>query len=121
MSRRAASIVLACLGAYLGFLDATIVNTSFPDIAASFKEATRADLSWILDAYFIALAALLVPAGGIADRLGRKRVFLFGVTAFAATSLLCAVAPNIELLIAARVLQGLAAAVMAPVSLALVL
>jgi len=96
MSRRALAIALACTGAFLGFLDATIVNTAFPDIATSFKEATRADLSWILDAYFIAVAALLVPAGGIADRLGRRKVFLWGVAAFAVTSAACALAPTIE-------------------------
>ncbi len=105
----------------MGFLDATIVNISFPDIAASFPESTRSGLSWILDAYFIVLAALLVPAGGIADRLGRKRVFQWGLGAFTFTSLLCALAPSLDLLIAARVLQGASAAVLAPVSLALVL
>ena len=121
MSRRAAAIAVACTGAFLSLLDATIVNTAFPDVAKSFPEATRADLSWILDAYFIALAALLVPAGGIADRLGRKRVFAWGVLSFVATSVLCAVAPTVETLIAARALQGLAGAILAPVSLALVL
>src|SRR3712207_2297831 len=121
MSRRTVALLVACGGAFFGFLDATIVNVSFPAISASFPESTRADLSWVLDAYFIALAALLVPAGGIADRLGRKRVFLWGLGAFTVTSLLCALAPNLETLIAARVLQGLSAAVLAPVSLALVL
>ena len=118
---RAAAVAVACAGAYLAFLDTTIVNTSFPDIAVSFPAADRAELSWILDAYFIVLAALLVPAGGIADRVGRKRVFLLGVAGFVVTSVACALAPDIGTLIAARVLQGAAAAVMAPVSLALVL
>ncbi|HVL96796.1 MAG TPA: MFS transporter [Solirubrobacteraceae bacterium] len=121
MSRRTAAILVACGGAYLAFLDTTIVNTSFPDIAASFPEATRSDLSWILDAYFIVVAALLVPAGALGDRLGRKRLFLGGVIAFVLTSLVCAVAPTWELLVAGRVLQAIAAAVMVPVSLALVL
>jgi EmrB/QacA subfamily drug resistance transporter len=121
MQRRTAALLVACGGAFFGFLDATIVNVSFPDISASFADSSRAELSWILDAYFIALAALLVPAGGMADRLGRKRVFLWGVGAFTLTSLLCAIAPSLETLIAARVLQGISAAVLAPVSLALVL
>ena len=121
MSRRTTGLLVACGGAYLAFLDTTIVNTSFPDIAASFPEADRSQLSWILDAYFIVIAALLVPAGALADRLGRKRLFLASVLAFVVTSLLCAVAPTWELLVAGRVLQGMAAAVMAPVSLALVL
>ena len=121
MQRRSVALLVACGGAFFGFLDATIVNVSFPDIAASFPESSRAGLSWILDAYFIAVAALLVPMGGIADRLGRKRVFMWGLGAFTATSFLCAIAPDLETLIAARVLQGCAAAVLAPVSLALVL
>jgi EmrB/QacA subfamily drug resistance transporter len=121
MSRRTVALLVACGGAFLGFLDATIVNVSFPAISAAFPDSTPAELSWVLDAYFIGLAALLVPAGGVADRLGRKRVFLWGLGAFTVTSLLCAVAPSLETLIAARVLQGISAAVLAPVSLALVL
>src|SRR3712207_7563619 len=72
MPSRTAALIVACGGAYLAFLDTTIVNTSFPDIAASFPEAERSELSWILDAYFIVIAALLVPAGALADRLGRS-------------------------------------------------
>ena len=121
MSNRALALTVACGGAYLAFLDTTIVNTSFPDIAASFPEAGRSELSWILDAYFIVIAALLVPAGALADRWGRKRLFLGGVLGFVVTSLACAIAPTWELLVAGRVLQGMAAAVIAPVSLALVL
>ncbi len=121
MQRRTAALLVACGGAFFGFLDATIVNVSFPDIVASFPAHTRSDLSWVIDAYFIVVAALLVPAGGIADRIGRKRVFLWGVGAFTVTSLLCALAPTLETLIAARALQGASAAVLAPVSLALVL
>ena len=119
--RRTLALLAACAGGYLAFLDTTIVNTSFPDVAASFPEASRAELSWVLDAYFIVLAALLVPAGGVADRLGRKRTFLVGIGLFIVTSLGCALAPTWELLVAARVLQGVAAAIIAPVSLALVL
>ena len=121
MQRRTVALLVACGGAFFGFLDATIVNVSFPDIARSFPESSRSGLSWILDAYFIVLAALLVPAGAIADRLGRKRVFLWGLGAFTVCSALCAVAPTLDTLIAARVLQGAGAAVLAPVSLALVL
>jgi len=118
---RGAILAIAAAGGFLAFLDTTIVNTSFPDIAASFPQASRSELSWILDAYFIVIAALLVPAGLLADRIGRKRAFLGGVTLFALTSALCAVAPTWETLVAARVLQGVGAAIIAPVSLALVL
>ena len=120
-SSRGAILAIASAGGFLAFLDTTIVNTSFPDIAASFPEASRSELSWILDAYFIVIAALLVPAGLLADRVGRKRAFLAGVVVFAVTSALCAVAPTWESLVAARVLQGVGAAILAPVSLALVL
>ncbi len=121
LSNRTLALFATCGGAFLAFLDTTIVNTSFPDIRASFADATPAELSWILDAYFIALAALLVPAGGLADRYGRRRVFLIGVALFISTSMLCAVAPSWELLVAARALQGLGAAIMVSVSLALLL
>jgi EmrB/QacA subfamily drug resistance transporter len=121
MSRRKLALLATCGGAFLAFLDTTIVNTSFPDVRRSFADASPAQLSWVLDAYFIALAALLVPAGGIADRYGRRRIFLAGVALFVATSLLCAVAPSWQLLVAARALQGLGAAIMVSVSLALLL
>ena len=91
---RASSI--ACTGAFLVFLDTTIVNIAFPDISASFPGAGRDLLSWVLDGYFVVIAALLVPAGGLADRFGHKRVFLLGLAGFTAASLLCAVAPSLE-------------------------
>ena len=75
----------------------------------------------MLDGYFVVIAALLVPAGGLADRFGHKRVFLLGIAGFTAASLLCAVAPSLETLIAFRVLQGVGAAMIAPTSLAIVL
>ena len=120
-SRRRLAIVTACAGGFLAFLDTTIVNTAFPDIAASFPSASAASLSWVLDAYFIVIAALLVPAGGVADRLGRKRVFLAGILLFVAASVACAAAPSWEALVAARIVQGAGAAISVPVSLALIL
>jgi EmrB/QacA subfamily drug resistance transporter len=121
LQRRTLALLAVCAGGYLAFLDTTIVNVSFPSISASFPEADRSALSWVLDGYFIVIAALLVPAGGVADRIGRKRTFLFGVGLFIATSIACAAAPSLELLVAARVLQGVAAAIVAPVSMALLL
>ena len=115
------AVLIACAGAFLAFLDATIVNIAFPDISASFAGSGRDALSWVLDGYFVVIAALLVPAGGLADRFGHKRIFLLGVAGFTFASLLCAVAPSLELLIAARVLQGIAAALVLPASLAIVL
>ncbi|HKT83317.1 MAG TPA: MFS transporter [Solirubrobacterales bacterium] len=114
-------VAIACAGAFLAFLDATIVNIAFPDISRSFAGSGRDALSWVLDGYFVVIAALLVPAGGLADRFGHKRIFLLGVASFTAASLLCALAPSLELLIAFRVVQGVGAALIAPTSLALVL
>jgi EmrB/QacA subfamily drug resistance transporter len=115
------AVAVACAGAFLAFLDATIVNIAFPDISRSFAGSGREALSWVLDGYFVVIAALLVPAGGLADRFGHKRIFLLGVGGFTAASLLCALAPSLELLIAFRVVQGIGAAMIAPTSLALVL
>jgi len=115
------AVAIACAGAFLVFLDATIVNIAFPDISASFAGSGRAELSWVLDGYFVVIAALLVPAGGLADRFGHKRIFLLGIAGFTLASLLCAIAPSLELLITFRVLQGIGAALIAPTSLALVL
>lgn len=115
------AVLVACAGAFVAFLDTTIVNIAFPDISESFAGSGRDALSWVLDGYFVVIAALLVPAGGLADRFGHKRVFLVGMAGFTASSLLCAVAPSLELLIAARVLQGVGAALIAPASLAIVL
>jgi len=114
-------VAIACAGAFLAFLDATIVNIAFPDISRSFAGSGRDALSWVLDGYFVVIAALLVPAGGLADRFGHKRIFLFGVAGFTGASLLCALAPSLGSLIAFRVVQGIGAALIAPTSLALVL
>jgi NTE family protein len=118
---RKGAIAIACAGAFVAFLDTTIVNIAFPDISASFAGSGRDALSWVLDGYFVVIAALLVPAGGLADRFGHRRIFLLGVAGFTAASLLCAAAPSLPLLIAFRVVQGIAAAMIAPASLAIVL
>ena len=119
--RHKTTVAIACAGAFVAFLDTTIVNIAFPDISASFPEASRGLLSWVLDGYFVIIAALLVPAGGLADRFGHKRIFMLGVAVFTAASLLCAVAPSLQALIGFRVLQGVGAALIAPASLAIVL
>jgi hypothetical protein len=116
-----AAVLIACAGAFVAFLDTTIVNIAFPDISASFAGSGRDALSWVLDGYFVVIAALLVPAGGLADRFGHKRIFMLGVASFTAASLLCAAAPSLEWLIALRVLQGIGAALIVPTSLAIVL
>ena len=114
-------LAVACLGAVLAFVDATIVNVAFPDIRADFEGASLATISWVLNAYNIVFAAFIVAAGRIADLLGRKRLFEIGVVVFTLASLLCAVAPSVGLLVAARVVQAIGAAIVVPASLALVL
>ena len=114
-------LAVASLGAAVAFVDATIVNIAFPDIARSFPGASISTLSWVLNAYNVVFAAFLVAAAGIADLLGRRRVFVFGLELFTAGSLLCAIAPSAGTLIAFRVVQGLGAALLVPSALALVL
>jgi EmrB/QacA subfamily drug resistance transporter len=118
---RARLVVVTGLAVFMGFLDATIVNIAFPDIERSFPDTGREDLSWVLNSYNVVFAALLVPAGRFADRIGRRRFFFTGLFVFVAASGLCAAAPSAEVLIAARVLQAAGAAIVIPTSLALLL
>ncbi|NKX88597.1 MFS transporter [Nocardia coubleae] len=107
------------LGSGMGFLDGTIVNVALPRIGSELH-ADLAALQWVINGYTLALASLILVGGALGDRFGRKRMFAWGVAAFAVTSALCALAPTIETLIAARLLQGVAAALLTPGSLALV-
>jgi EmrB/QacA subfamily drug resistance transporter len=120
-SRRWRVLGVTALAAFMAFLDATIVNIAFPDIQRSFSDVDRATLSWVLNAYNIAFAALLVPAGRLADRVGRKRLFLIGLVVFTVASALCGAAPSAPALIAFRVVQAAGAAAIIPTCIALVL
>ncbi|ORW14487.1 MFS transporter [Mycobacterium lacus] len=115
-----AVLLVAAFGAFLAFLDSTIVNIAFPAIQRHFHDSDIGSLSWVLNGYNIALAAILVVGGRLADLMGRKRVFIYGVVVFTAASGLCAVADSVGQLVAFRVLQGVGAAVLVPASLALV-
>jgi NTE family protein len=115
-----AALLVASLGALLAFLDATIVNVAFPDIRLSFPGSSLGTLSWVLNSYNIVFAAFLVPAGRLADLLGRRRVFTLGILVFTIASGLCAAAPSVGWLIAARGVQAAGAALLVPASLALV-
>ncbi|HZC14764.1 MAG TPA: DHA2 family efflux MFS transporter permease subunit [Thermoleophilaceae bacterium] len=121
MERRWKVLIVTAVAVFMGFLDVTIVNVAFPDIEDSFAGSSRSDLSWILNAYNIVFAALLVPAGRLADLVGRRRMFAGGVVGFIVASVLCGVAPSPEWLVAARVLQAAAGAILVPTSLALLL
>lgn len=113
-------LLVAAFGAFLAFLDSTIVNIAFPAIQRYFHSSDISSLSWVLNAYNIAFAAFLVAGGRIADLLGRKRMFIYGVVLFTVASALCAAADTVGQLVAFRVLQGIGAATLVPASLALV-
>ena len=121
MTQRWKVLLVTSVAVFMGFLDVTIVNIAFPDIEASFPGTSLAGLSWILNAYNIVFAALLVPAGRLSDRLGRRRMFFVGVSTFLAASVVCGLAPSVEVLVAARVVQAAGAAILVPTSLALLL
>jgi MFS transporter, DHA2 family, methylenomycin A resistance protein len=99
-------------------LDVTIVNVALPKISAEFG-ATVTDLQWVIDAYTLGFAALLLSAGVVVDRLGSKRVFVTGFAGFAAASLACGLAPSPSFLNATRAIQGIGAALLVPSSLAI--
>jgi EmrB/QacA subfamily drug resistance transporter len=114
------TLALASLGAFVVFLDTTIVNVAFESISHSFHSTTDR-LAWVLNAYSLVFAAALIPAGRLADRYGRKRLFLIGIAGFALMSALCGLSPNADVLIGARALQASFAALITPTSLALIL
>ena len=115
------TLSIAGLAAMATYLDTTILFVAFPGITASFDASSTSTLSWVLNAYTIVFAALLVPAGKLADRFGHRRAFLVGSATFSIASLLCGIAPSVVFLISARILQGAGAAILVPASLALVM
>ena len=114
-------LLVASFGAFLAFLDATIVNVAFPSIRESFSDTTIGELSWVLNAYNIVFAASLILCGRLTDLVGRRRSFVAGVAVFTIASAACGLAPSVELLILARVVQAFGAAMLVPASLALVI
>ena len=111
-------LLATVLGSGIAFLDATVVNVALPTLGAELG-ASVAGLQWILNAYTLTLASLILIGGSLGDRFGRRRVFLAGVIWFAAASLLCALAPTAGWLVAARALQGVGGALLTPGSLAI--
>lgn len=105
-------------GSGVAMLDATTVNVALPALGEELN-ASVADLQWTINAYTLAVASLVLLAGSLADRFGRRRVFMIGVAWFAVASLLCAVAPDVQFLILARALQGVGGALLTPGSLAI--
>ncbi|MFE5483711.1 MFS transporter [Streptomyces sp. NPDC056527] len=107
------------LGSGMALLDSTVVNVALPHIGEDLG-ADMADLQWIVNAYMLTLAGLILLGGALGDRYGRRKVFVVGIVWFAIASLLCGIAPNAGVLIAARALQGIGGALLTPGSLALI-
>jgi MFS transporter, DHA2 family, methylenomycin A resistance protein len=114
----AIALISVCLGFFVIQLDVTIVNVALPAIQRQIG-GSLAGLQWVVDAYTLALASIMLTAGSTADRVGARRIFVVGLAAFAAGSAACAAAPALSVLIAARAVQGLGASALLPCSLTL--
>src|ERR1700756_4773914 len=121
-NRRVTAVVgVLSLAVFMSSLDLFIVNLAFPYISRQYPGTSLSSLSWVLNAYTIVFAAVLVPAGRWADRIGRRRMFVAGLAGFTFGSVLCGLAPGVGLLVAARVIQAAGAGAMVPASLSLLL
>ncbi|MFF3907460.1 MFS transporter [Streptomyces sp. NPDC001848] len=120
-SRRWRILAVASAAQFLAILDLFAVNVAFPALERTFHGTSLSEVSWVLNAYTIVLAAMLVPAGRLADDIGRKPAFLLGMTLFGVASLSCAASPVLAALVAARVVQAVAGAILIPTSLGLAL
>ena len=118
MERKWWTLLAVCLGTFMLLVDVTIVNVALPSIQDSLH-ASFAQLQWVVDAYALSLAALLLTAGSLADIFGRRRLFAIGLAVFTAGSLLCALATGPVFLVLARAGQGIGGAIMFATSLAL--
>ena len=119
MDIRQRTLFSASLGFFLVVLDTTIVNVALPAIGEDL-DADLSELQWVVDAYVVVFAGLLLSSGALSDRIGADRCYSLGMAAFAVASLACAAAPSLEVLLAARVVQGAAAALLLPSSLSLI-
>src|SRR4051812_30563607 len=117
--RRWIALFVVCLGQLMIILDTTIVNVALPSIQADLN-FSQSSLTWVIDGYLITFGSLLLLAGRLGDLFGRKRIFLIGVAAFVAASMLCGVAPSGSALVVARFLQGAAAALASAVIIAII-
>src|ERR1700744_37746 len=118
MDRKWWTLIAVCTGVFMLLLDITIVNVALPQIERAFH-ASLSDLQWVIDAYALTLAALLLTAGSIADLAGRRLVFSVGIVIFTLGSALCGVASDATMLSLSRALQGVGGAIMFATSLAL--
>jgi EmrB/QacA subfamily drug resistance transporter len=113
------TLVATILGSTVVFLDSTVVNVALPAISGDL-DAGLAGQQWVVEAYMLTLVSLLLVGGSLGDQFGRRRMFVFGLIGFGATSMLCAIAPTVEFLVGARALQGVTGALLVPGSLAIV-
>lgn len=113
------ALAAVILGSGAAFLESSVVTVALPSIGSDLG-LELGGLQWVMNAYLLSLSALIITGGSMGDLFGRRRVFVGGLVGFAATSLLCALAPNGEILIGARVLQGVSAALLVPASLAII-
>src|SRR3954470_3948662 len=119
MARKWWTLLAVTTATFMLLLDITVVNVALPSIRDDL-DASFTDLQWVVDAYALTLAALVLTAGSLADRLGRRRVFAIGLAIFTAASLLCALSPDPTFLNVSRAIQGVGGAVMFAVSLSLI-
>ena len=121
-AKRERGVLLVAAGAaFLALLDTTVANLAVADVRSDFAGTSVGGATWLITIYAVVFAALLAPAGRVADVVGRRALLLAGVSAFTMFSLACALAPSLELLLVSPALQGAAAAAMIPASLAVVL
>jgi EmrB/QacA subfamily drug resistance transporter len=114
-------LTFLCAGVFLGAVDFYIVSVAIPDLLRSFPGTGITGISWVINGYTVTFTAALLPAGGLADRYGRRRVFLGGLVVFTGSALACAFAPSAGVLIAARVVQGAGGGTITPLALTLIL
>jgi len=115
------SFWIASSAVFLVALDTTMLFAAFDALRRSFETTSAAELSWVLNAYTVVYAAMLIPSGGLADAYGRRRIFKLGLAVFIGASLACGAAPTVGWLIAARLVQALGAALLTPASMSIVL
>lgn len=112
-------LAVTILGSSMAFIDSTVVNVALPTLQSSLG-GTVTDIQWVVEAYGLLLGGLILVGGSLGDRLGRRRIFLVGVAAFAVASVCCGLAPNIRQLVLARAVQGVGAAFLVPGSLSII-
>src|SRR6201996_6748884 len=113
-------VLAACvLGSSMAFIDSSVVNVALPKMESELQ-TTLAYMTWVINAYTLCMSALLLIGGAAADQIGRRRIFMIGITIFSIASIGCGIAPTVEMLILARAVQGVGAALLIPCSLAII-